>query len=64
MSTEILQPGKATEVILAHLNKNGQLKSLNQLNIFRKDPSRVYAEWFKLQKAGKIKEVNGITYLV
>ena len=64
MSTEFLQPGKATEVILAHLNKHGQLKSLNQLNIFRKNPSRVYAEWFKLKKEGKIKEVNGVTYLV
>jgi len=64
MSTEFLQPGKATEVILTHLNKYGQLKSLNQLNIFRKNPSRVYAEWFTLKKAGKIKEVNGITYLV
>jgi hypothetical protein len=64
MSTEFLQPGKATEVILAHLNKYGQLKSLNQLNIYRKDPTRVYAEWYRLKKESKIKEVNGITYLV
>ena len=63
MSTETLQPGKAAEVILAHLSKYGQLKSLNRLNIFRKDPSRVYAEWFKLKKAGKIKEVDGVTYM-
>ncbi len=64
MTNDRIDKNKAKEVILTYLQKNGRMRMLNELDIYKQDQGGVYAAWFQLKKDGKIKEENGYTYPV
>jgi len=58
-----LNQDEIQSIILKHLETKGCMGSLKELAIYRKDTLATYAAFFCLLKEGKIKEVNGISYL-
>lgn len=46
------------ETITNYLKKNGSIKNFSDLDIYKKDPSAVFAGFFRMEKAGKLVKTN------
>ena len=49
---------KIEETIINYLRKNGSIKNFSDLDICKKDPSGVFAAFYRMEKAGKLVKTN------
>ncbi len=52
------------ETIINYLKKNGSIKNLSDLDIYKKDSMAVFAGFFRMEKAGKLVKTNDYYSLV
>jgi len=54
---------KIEETITNYLKNNGSIKNFSNLDIYKKDPSAVFAGFFRMEKEGKLLKKNDHYFL-